>query len=376
MITVRKLNTANKQDVKTWVEFPHQLYKDDTLWVPQMADEAKDQLDRKNFPFYAHSHADFFMAFKDDRSAARIAVLDNTRYNEIRNERTALFTLFETINDFEVAEALFKATFEWCQNRDMDNIVGPKGFLPADGMGMLMEGFERPPAIGIAYNPPYYHDFMTRLGFERETDFLSGWLPRSHPVDERVFRIAEKVRKRYGFEFVRLKSKKELKEIAPKVIETYNTAFVENWEYVPFTPEEAKYVTKRFLDIIIPELPILVQKDSKIVGFVLIYPDISNAIRRTKGRLFPFGWYYLLREFKKTKWVNGNGAGILPKYQGRGVDAMLITEMARTLKNSRFDYVEMVQIDEGNDKMQREMNRLGVTFDKRHRIYHRVVTFW
>jgi len=246
--------------------------------------------------------------------------------------------------------------------------------MTADGIGMLVEGFDRPPAIGIAYNPPFYGEYMMRLGFGHENDFMSGWVSADHPVDERIFRLAERVRKRYGFEFKQLHSKKELKEIAPKVIEAYNASFVENWEFVPITPEEGKVLTARLVDIIEPELPSLVMKDDEVVGFILVYPDISNAIRRTGGRLWPFGWFHLLREFKRTDWINLNGAGVLPEYQGRGVTAMLFAQLVKTLRQtSQYQYAEIVQIAVSAENMQREAEHLGIQFDKRHRIFQRNV---
>ncbi len=251
----------------------------------------------------------------------------------------------------------------------MDTLVGPKGFLTADGLGLLIDGFHRRPAIGIAYNPPFYQDFLLRLGFERETDFVSGYLSARYEIPERILRIADKVKERYGFRVEQYASKKDLRTIVPKVVETYNQSFVDNWEYVPITPEEADVIAKRLLDIIVPELVKLVWKGDELVGFLLCYPDISAAIQRTGGRLWPFGFISLLREFKRTTWVNVNGAGILAQYRGRGVDAMLFAEIAQTIRQSPYEHAIIVQIDEGNAKMQGEMAALGVTFDTRHRIY-------
>ena len=261
MIKVRMLDTDKRQDVKCWVDLPYRLYRDDPLWVPQMVDEAKSQLNRNKFPYYLHSFADFFVAEMDGEVVGRIAVLENTRYNKMRQERIAFFNLFETIEDFGVAEALFEAALGWCKDRGLNRLVGPKGFLTADGIGMLVEGFDRSPAIGIAYNPPFYGEYMDRLGFGLENDFMSGWVTADHPIDERIFRLADRVRQRYGFEFKKLHNKKELREIAPKVIEAYNASFIDNWEFVPITPEEGKVLTSRLVDIIEPDLPSLVMKD-------------------------------------------------------------------------------------------------------------------
>jgi GNAT superfamily N-acetyltransferase len=374
MITIRMLDTRSRRDVKTWIALPYRLYRNDPLWVPQMVGEAKAQLNREVFPFYLHSHADFLVAEQDGEVVGRVALLENRRYNELRQERTAFFNLFETVEDFGVAEALFAAARDWCRERGLTKLVGPKGFLIGDSLGMLVAGFDRPPALGIAYNPPFYGDFMVRLGFERENDFMSGWVSADHPVDERIFRLAERVRQRYGFEFKKLHSKRDLKALVPKVIDTYNASFVDNWEFVPITPEEGDVIAARLMDIIEPELQSVVTKDDEVVGFLMIFPDINNAIRRTGGRLWPLGWFHLLREFRRTQWLDFFAAGVLPQYQGRGVTAMLFAEFVKTVRQTeQYKFAEIVQIAESAQNMQREAAHLGIQFDKRHRIFWRAV---
>ncbi len=374
MIKVRILDTRNRRDVKTWIDLPYRLYRNDPLWVPQMVDEAKDQLNRDKFPFYLHSHADFLVATQDGEVVGRVAVLENRRYNELRQEHTAFFNLFETIEDFGVAEALFAAARDWCKDRGLNKLVGPKGFLIGDSIGMLVEGFDRPPAMGMTYNPPFYGDFMLRMGFERENDFMSGWVAADHPVDERIFRLADRVRKRHGFEFKKLHSKRDLKALVPKVIEAYNASFVDNWEFVPITPEEGEVIAARLMDNIEPELQSVVMKKDEVVGFLMVFPDINNAIRRTGGRLWPLGWVHLLREFRRTQWLNFFAAGVLPQYQGQGVTAMLFAEFVKTVRqNEQYQFAEVVQIAESAENMQREAAHLGIQFDKRHRIFQRDV---
>ena len=373
MINVRILDTTNHRDIDAWIALPHRLYRNDPLWVPQMESEARAQLNREEFPYYRHSDADFLVAEQHGKVVGRIAVLENKRHNQVYQEPIGFFTLFETIGDFAVAQALFDAAFDWLRQRELKTLIGPKGFLAADSRGMLVKGFERPPAIGIAYNPPFYHDFMKRLGFEWEADYWSGWISIDLEVDERIFRLAEKVQKRYGFEFRKLQSKKELRAVAPDIIKAYNAAFVGNWRFLPILPEEGEVIAHSLLAIIPPELPSLIMKDGEVAGFILVYPDISSAIRRARGKMWPLGWFHLMRGFKRTEWLNLNGAGVLPQYQGRGVDAMLIAELVKTLRASRYKYAEIVQINENNDKMQREMAAFGVTFDKRHRVFRRDV---
>lgn len=373
MISVRKLDTANRQDVNAWVNLPYRLYAGNPYWVPEMIGDAKQALDRRKNPFLLHSEADFFVAEKNGGVVGRVAVMENTRYNAMRDERTAFFHLFESIEDFAVAEALFGAAFEWSRARGLDKMMGPKGFITMDNIGMLVKGFDLRPAIGIAYNPSYYPEFMERLGFVKETDFNSGYLPgRHYQLSERIIRIADKVKNRYGFRVEGYASKKELLKIVPDIIDAYNATFTDNWEFVPITPEEGDVIRDRVMQILDPKLIRLVWKEDVLVGFIIIYPDISEGLQRSGGKLLPLGWFHLLREFGRTKWVNLNGAGILEQYRARGVDAMMFVEIYKVLQEAEFDHAEVVQIREGIT-MFVEMTKMGIDFYKMHRVYKRTL---
>lgn len=374
MITIRKLDVRNARDVKKWIELPFRIYENEPLWVPQMEKDARFQLNRDKNPFYLYGHADFFMAERDGAPVGRIAVLDNQRLNNWRKERTAFFYLFETIDSFDVAEALFETAQDWARQRGLDRIVGPKGFLTIDSVGMLAQGFERFPAMGMTWNYPYYIEFMERLGFEKETDYLSGWIPTDFPVPDRVFRIAELAKKRYGYRTETYHDKKELIPIVADVINTYNQSFTANWAFAPISDTEAKVLAHNILSVIDdPTLPQIAWKDDTAVGFILAYPDINRAIQQTRGKLWPLGWWRLMREFKQTKRIDLNGVGILPQHRGRGVDAILVASLWESVCNSDrgYEFAELCQVNEKNDVMQREMAAFGVSFDKRHRIFRK-----
>lgn len=370
MIQVRTLDTENRRDVNAWVDLPFRLYAGNPYWVPPLVSEAKSQLNRRKNPYFLHSDADFLLAERDGEVVGRLALLENTRYNELRNERTAFIHLFESVNDFAVTQVLFERAGEWCRERGLDTIMGPKGFLTMDSMGLLVKGFDLRPAIDITYNPPYYPEFMERLGFEKETDFNSGYLPATYDLGERVYRIADKVRKRYGFRIEQYANKKELRQVVPTVIATYNATFTDNWEFVPITPEEGEVIADRVMQIIDPKLIRLVWKGEEMAGFLIAYPDISAGLQRANGRLFPLGWFHILREFGRTKWVNLNGAGILEQYRARGVDAMMFVEASKVLREAGYHHAEVVQIREGIT-MFVEMRNMGVDFYKCHRVYRK-----
>jgi GNAT superfamily N-acetyltransferase len=303
-------------------------------------------------------------------------VLENRRLNNWRKEHTAFFYLFEAIESFDVTEALFDKAIDWVRARHLNRLVGPKGFLTIDPVGMLAQGFERFPAMGMPWNYSYYNEYMERLGFEKETDYLSGWIPIDFPVPDRIFRIAEIAKKRYGYTTRTYHSKKELIPVVKQVIDAYNRSFIQNWEFAPVSDSEAGVLAHRILSVIDDAtLPQIVWKDDVAVGFILAYPDINRAIQQTGGRLWPTGWWRLMRAFKQTEWIDLNGIGILPEHRGRGVDAILVAALWQSVHQSSrgYQYAELCQINEKNAVMQREMAAFGVAFDKRHRIYAKMI---
>jgi hypothetical protein len=336
--------------------------------------EVRNQLDPQGHPFYEHSEAAFFCALEGKDVVGRIAVLDNARYNEHHGERTAFFYHFDAVEDTTVSRALFDAASEWARDRGLDLIWGPKGFMTADGQGLLVEGFEHRPALGIPYNHPYYGSLLEDAGFAKKLDFVSCYMDRQFRFPERFLKVAEKMKRRRGFRSTVFRTKAELRALVPQITRLYNESFVEVQGYVPITEAEGQAIGKRILSIADPELVSLLTKDDELAGFVLAYPDISAAIQRCRGKLWPTGWYHLRREFKKTRWINFNGGGILESYRGLGGNALLYAELYRILiEHPQYDFADVVQIQETNSRMVQEFRSVGVTPYKRHRIYERAV---
>ena len=372
-ISVRKLDTGSRRDVQCFVDLSFRLYEGCPQWVPPLVDDLKLQLNRRDYPFYEHSDAGFLLAERDGRPVARIAVLDNRRYNAHWNSHTAFFSLFEAEDDLEAARALFETAEGWARAQSLTKMVGAKGFLQADGIGILVEGFEHHPAVGIPYNYPYYGNLIEGAGFRPQRDFLSAYLPGSVRLPERVHVIAEKMKQRRGFSIKSFASKKELRDWVPRIVQTYNDTFVQNWEFNPITPREGKVIGERLLQIADPKLIKLVMKGDEIAGFLFGFPDISEGIQRARGRSWPFGWYWLLREFGRTKWINLNGAGILPPYRGLGVNAILYSEMERTIRDGQFEHADIVQMEEHVLTLDDAVN-MGASIYKRDRICEKDLT--
>lgn len=375
--SIEQVNLDSKGQVREFLRLPHRLYKDHPLWVPPLCIDARTRLDPEEHPFYDHSEAEFFLARRSGEVVGRLALLENRPYNEYHDVRQAQFYLFDCEHDFAIAEALFERAFDWCRERDLDQIVGPKGFSVFDGYGLLTEGFEFRPAMTMMnYNPPHYPEFVERVGFEKEVDFVSCYIGvDSFRLPERIHRIAVRAAERSGLEVRTFSSKRELAKWADRIGETYNRTFVDNWEYYPLTEREIDFLTENLMTIADPGLIKIITHGEDVVGFLFAFADVSAAIQRSGGRLFPFGLIDIMIESKRTDWIALNGAGILPEYQGLGGNALLYSEIEKTVRQDAygFKHADLTQVAESAVQMRRDLVNLGGVPYKNHRVYIRSV---
>ncbi|MCE9647077.1 MAG: hypothetical protein K8S20_13835 [Chloroflexi bacterium] len=366
------VDLGNKRQVEDFLHLPFSIYRDTPQWVPPLQMDERLRLNPKRFPFYKHSRASFFLAVDSARVIGRLAVLDNRHYNEYNQEASAFFYLFECENNVEAAHGLFNMAYEWARSRGLNRILGPKGFTPLDGFGLLVKGFEHRPAFGLPYNPAYYIDLIEAQGFVKAGESVSGYLGTGIVFPERVHELAERIAKRRGLRIARSGTRAELRTLIPYIKELYNTSLEGTTGNTPLTGEEMNTLANQLLWLADPKLIKLVMKDDKAVGFLFAYPDVSAALQRARGRLLPLGWLGLLLERKHTDWLNINGAGLLPEYRGSGGTAILYSEIFKSVRESgQFKHAEVVQIGVENEAMQREMENFGIDFYKTHRIYQR-----
>lgn len=376
MLTIEKLDTYDKAQVRRFVELPYRLYRDCPQWVPPLYVDAYLPLNRKKHPFFEHSDADFFVAVRDGEVVGRICTGNNELFNAYHKTRQAQFYGFESINDLEVASRLFEAALSWAKDRGLDAMVGPKGLSPFDGYGILAKGFEQRQMMTMMnYNFEYYPRLMDALGFEKEVDFVSCYLPAENlRIPERVERIARRVLQRGDLWVKNFTSKRELIKWAPRIGATYNKAFINNWEYYPFTEGDIKYAVDNVFLVANPRLIKLVMHGDEIVGYLFAFPDVSAALQRAKGRLFPFGLFDILWNMKRTNSVSANGMGILPAFQGKGGNALLYYEMGNTILGfKQFEHVEMTQVAESATQMRADLKNLNGVEYKNHRVYRKSI---
>ncbi|HSB66519.1 MAG TPA: hypothetical protein VLD65_08065 [Anaerolineales bacterium] len=369
---IQKIDPSDHYRVQQFVDLPLKIYQDTPQWVPPLSGDNERIFDLEHHPFYRHSEAAFFLALAaDGTSVGRLAVLNNRRFNDYNHEQTAFFYLFECMHNLDTANGLFKAGIDWAQQQGLNKINGPRGFSALDGLGMLVKGFEHRPAFGIPYNPPYYPELVEASGFRPQSDIVSGYLAAGSEFPERIHAISDLVKRRRGLSIASYQTRRDLRKLTGKLRDLYNGMIQGTTGNVPLTDEEVETIANQLLRFADPKLIKVIMKGETPVGFLFAYPDISAAFQRTRGRLFPFGWIDMLIEMRRTEWVNINGTGILPEYQGLGGTAILFSEMHKSITLGKFKHAEIVQIGVDNDKMQRELRELGIDFYKTHRMYEK-----
>jgi hypothetical protein len=376
MLNIERVDTENKKQVRRFVELPFRIYADCPQWVPPLNVDAYNQLNRKKHPFHEHSDVEFFLAVRDGRDVGRIAVIENKLYNGYHKKQTANFYLFECENDLEAATLLFNTAIEWAKARKLNVIIGPKGMGPLDGYGVLVFGHEhRQTMTMLNYNHAYYSSLVEAQGFTKEVDFVSCYLPADQfQIPERVKRITERVMQRGHLEIKTFKNKKELVSWADRIGTAYNNSFVNNWEYYPLTQREIDFVVENIMTIADHRLIKIITHGEDVVGFLFAFHDVSAAMQRAKGKLFPFGLLDILMEIRRTNTVSVNGMGILPEFQGHGGNALLYYAMGNTLLDfKQFVHVEMTQVAETTEQMRADLKNLNGVEYKNNRVYRKVL---
>ncbi|MFN8382953.1 MAG: hypothetical protein U0V02_13480 [Anaerolineales bacterium] len=376
MLTIERVDTENKKQVRRFVELAYRIYADCPQWVPPLNVDAYNQLNRKKHPFHEHSDVEFFIAVRDGKDVGRIAAIENKPFNKYHNERTADFYFFECENDLEAATALFETVFSWAKTRGLETVIGPKGMGPLDGYGTLVLGHEhRQTMTMLNYNHSYYQSMIEAQGFTKEVDFVSCYLPADKfQLPDRVKRISERVMERGHLDVKRFKNKKELLQWADRIGTAYNNAFVHNWEYYPLSQREIDFVVENIMTIADHRLIKIIIHGEDVVGFLFAFHDVSAALQRAKGKLFPFGLIDILLEMRRTNTVSVNGMGILPEFQGHGGNALLYYAMGNTLLEfNQFVHVEMTQVAETTEQMRADLKNLNGVEYKNNRVYRKKI---
>jgi GNAT superfamily N-acetyltransferase len=356
MVEIRQLNPT-RSNLKKFVEFQIDLYKGNPYFVPPLVSDEIATLDSKVNPAFDHCESAYFMAYRDGKAVGRIAAMINKQVNEKENSRQARFGFVDFIDDAEVSKALFDAAEKWAKEKGMDNIVGPLGFTDLDNEGMLINGFEELGTMATIYNYPYYPAHVERLGYEKEVDWHEFLIEIPEQIPDKHKRIAEIVKKKFNLRVVKFTSRKALKEqYGQALFELINEAYDNLYGYSRLTKRQIDYYIKIYLGMLNLDLvTLIVDGEDQLVGVGISIQSMSRALQKSKGKMFPFGWWHLLKGLKgKNDRVDLLLVAVKPQYMGKGVNALLFTDLIPAYNKYGFKWAESNPELESNAAVQNQ----------------------
>lgn len=367
---VRRLPRGDRRAAAAFVDLPYRLNAEHPQWAPDgLYREQYRRMDPARHPFYEHSEADFFVAEADGRVVGRIAAIENRRFNAYKGATEAFFGYLEFEDDQTIAEALLASAGEWARRRGLDTLSGPRGLLGFDG-SVLVDGFELPAVVGVPWNPPHYGPSIERAGATPDEDYLSGFMSTEIAIPEAVMRLADRVLEKGTYSLKSFASRRDLARWAPRIKDAYLASVAELDSFYPPTDAEIDDLLGTVLSIADPRGIKLVLAGDEIAGFLFCYPDLAPALRATGGRLWPLGWWTLLRSRRAAERYCINGLGMLPEHRGRGGNAVLYTAITRSAAGElAIEGAEVVQVAEHNLASFKDMEKIGTRWQKRHRRY-------
>jgi hypothetical protein len=372
MIHIYSLSDSESRNkfIKNFINFPKQLYRDCDKWVPWFDVDMKQILTGKH-PFFLHSNGEFFLAEENGVVKGRICVLSNTRYQKQHKRKCAHFFFLDAVEDIEVFKVLINSAANWGKDQGQKLLDGPMLFGGTSGSGVLIEGYDQSaPMTMMPYNFPYYREMLEMIGFLKYFDTIGSDIsPGNFKIPDKIESFAKNVIKKGRFDVIKFKNKKDILKKADSIAELYNKTLGDHPEDYPLSDKELAQVTKDLMTVASPDLIKILEYDKKIVGYLFAFADISNILRKNKGKLTPLGIIRLVIGLRATKKVLFNGMGILPEYQRLGGNALLYSELSKTVRSRNFKKAETVQIAESTEMMLKDIQKLGSKINTIHRIF-------
>jgi GNAT superfamily N-acetyltransferase len=372
-IEVSKVNTRKERDA--FIKFPWRIYANDPAWVPPLLIERKQFLDRAKHPFYRHGDAELFLVRRDGKTVGRIMASDDPNYNALHQSNVGCFGLFECVDDRDVAKALFAAASNWLRGRGRGEIMGPIDYSTNYVCGLLIDGFQHPPTVLTAHNPPYYAQLIESCGFTKAKDWYAWWFSEFPEPAARLRKIAAARADKIGVT-IRMVNLRNIDEESRRLRTVYNQAWEKNWGFVPFTEAEFDHLARELKPLIVPQGLLIAEVNDDPVGFVIGVPDINVAFRHMNGRLtrfgFPIGLLKLLYYKNKIRTGRLVALGVIEKYRRAGIAEMLVLRLMDEAFKRGFTG-ELSMTLEDNFMINRFIEAMGAARYKTYRIYSRLL---
>ncbi len=373
---MKKIVPVNsKRELTTFIDFPHELYKNDPNYVPELFIAQKDLLTKH--PFHKHNSLQAFLVYNDGGQViGRIAAILNNAHNDYNKRNDGFWGFFDCINDQETANLLFRTAADWLKERGVDqNFIGPVNFSTNEACGLLIEGFDSPPMLMMTYNAPYYADLIEHSGFSKQIDLI-GWHWDGEGYDDRSVRLLDALQERLKRNniIIRKVNLKKFKEEAANLRKVYNSAWDKNTGFVPLTDEEFDYLAKDLKLILDTDFALVAEQDGKIVGFGLALPNLNEVLIKIKrGRLLPTGIFKLLLNKSKVQSIRIYALGIVDGYRKMGIEACLYGTIIKEYKRKGLKHAEAGWTLENNTLINEAIIAIKGDPYKKYRIYEKAI---
>ncbi len=347
MITIKEV--VDKKTVNDFVSLPYQLYKNHPYWVPSMRADEEKAIRPDTNPAFDYCKAKFWVAYRDNKCVGRIGGIIIDLWNEKNSARYGRFTRTEFIDDAAVSRLLFETAEKWLRSQGMEYVHGPLGFSNLDHQGVLVEGHEWLPSVASDYHFEYYHRHFEALGYQKEIDWIEFRLTFPDALPEKSYKVADMLKSRFGLTTLNFTSAKELEPYKEKVFALFNQAFKDLFGTYVLPPAMIKFYVDKYFPLLQPKyVKIVLDKEGGMAGFLIALPSLSAAMKKADAKLFPFGWYHLLKAMKHPKEIDLMLTGVRPEFQKLGVAALLMNELWLTAKADGVKYVETTGMLENN----------------------------
>jgi GNAT superfamily N-acetyltransferase len=366
------IQVASKADIERFIAFPHQLYAGDRCYVPQPNFLVRKQLSQRDNPFFQHSAAAYFLALgKEGQVQGRIAAIYNRAHLDAYQDGAGFFGFFDAVDDAAVARALLDAAADWLRARGLSRIAGPENFTTNDAVGILVEGFGRPPVVLMPYNYPYYARLLEGYGLKPWQDLLSYYCDHAAlPAD--LYAKAQALEARLQQRGIRLRpiDFKHYDTDIAALREAYNAANAGGWGFLPLNETEFRHMAADLRQLVSEDNVWMAEREGRVIAYALAVPDYNQAfIKMPCGRLLPWGWWHLLTAKRRIDGVRIMILGVLPQFRRMGIDWLLYARIASQARRNGFAWGEACYVMESNTPMKKMMAALGGKLIKRYRLY-------
>ena len=371
-VEIREIQPT-KRNLLKYVHFPIDvIYRDSQYFIPPLVTDEVNNLRPDKNPAFDFCEASYFMAYRDGKIVGRIAGIINHVVNERSGKKEARFGYIDFIDDAEVADALIDAVTKWGKSKGMEHLTGPMGFTDMDPEGMLVEGFDRIGTTGAVYSHPYYPKHMERMGFVKDVDWLEFLITIPSESPEKMVRVANLMSERLNLTTIKYTDRKKLvADYGDAIFKLINVAYDELFGYSPLTDKQIKHYIKMYLPFLpLDDLSMVVEKDSReLIAVGITIPSMSKALIKNRGRLFPWGWKYLLDAFKHNDVVDLMLIAVKPEYQNKGVNALIFNDLIEVFNRHGYKYAESNHELETNSKVLKQWEYFETEQHKRRRAY-------